>query len=216
MRMTLLLALCGLLWGVEGAAETLTWDASPYSREVTPCDLAAAHPSDPDAIVPGISQDDMNFATATEACEAAVAADPENPRLRYQLVRVYVYSGQTSKADPHWEVALAAEYPQALFVSGYMLVRGSRGVSRDSCRAEKLLRRSAQYGRLAAQVGYARYAIDGEFEGCDAAVDPAAVRAFLASAAESTSDYYRSMLIDTLRKEASRIWPESQANSSAT
>ena len=210
MKKTILLIL-GILAFAGARAEPLQWDPSRYSQEVTRCDRLAAHGSDPDAVAPGVSQGDMDFAAAAQACEAAVAADPGNPRLRYQLARVHVYSGNADKAIEHWPVALAAEYPQALFVRGYMLVPGGGGGAKDACEAEKLLRRAAEYGRLAAQTGYARYALDGAFDGCSRTVNPVQVRDFLDAAAESTSDYYRGMLIAMLREEAFDAWPELHA-----
>ena len=202
------IAVCGLLAFGGISAEPLQWDASKYSQEVTPCDIATAHPSDPDKVAPGVSQAEMNFPSAMAACEAAVAQDPDNPRLRYQLARVYTYSGQTGKGWPHMEAAVAAEYPQALFVSGYMQYLGRSDTGADVCRAGGLLRRSAEYGRLAAQVGFARYALDGGFDGCEGLVEPAEMLEFLAAAAESTDDYYRTMLIGMLQKETHRKWPE--------
>jgi len=202
------LLILGILAFAGARAEPMQWDASRYSQEVTRCDRLASHGDDPDAVAHGVSQGDMDFAAATWACEAAVAADPGNPRLRYQLARVYAYSGNADKAIEHWPVALAAEYPQALFVRGYMLVPGGGDGTKDACAAEKLLRRSAEYGRLAAQTGYARYALDGAFDGCSRTVDPVELRGFLDAAAESTSDYYRSMLIAMLREESLDAWPE--------
>lgn len=207
MKRTMLLALCGFLFLVESSADTLEWDASGYSQEVTPCDLAATHGSDPYAVAPGVSQDEMDFPVAIAACEAALAVDSNNPRLSYQLARVYTYAGQPEKGQPHMEAAVAAEYPQALFVEGYMEFLGIQERSGDSCRAAKLLRRSAQYGRLAAQVGYARYALDGGFDTCDEAVQPEEIRSFLASAAGGTDNYYRNMLIEMLQKEMDAMWP---------
>ena len=195
------IAVCGLLAFGGISADRLQWDASKYSQEVTPCDIATAHPSDPDKVAPGVSQAEMNFPGAIAACEAAVAEDPDNPRLRYQLARAYTYSGQTGKGWPHMEAAVAAEYPQALFVSGYMQYFGRSDTGADVCRAGRLLRRSAEFGRLAAQIGFAHYALDGGFEGCEGLVDPAEMLEFLAAAAEATDDYYRTMLIGMLRKE---------------
>lgn len=203
-----LFAVCGLLAFGGISAETLEWDESKYSREVTACDLATAHPADPNKVVPGVSQAEVNFPSAIAACEAAVAADPDNPRLQYQLARVYTYSGQTAKGWPHMEAAVAAEYPQALFVSGYMQYLGRSDTSADVCRAGRLLRRSAEYGRLAAQVGFARYALQGGFDGCEGLVEAAELREFLGAAAESTGDYYRTMLIGMLQKEVEARWPE--------
>ncbi|MXW46913.1 MAG: hypothetical protein F4Z63_13080 [Gammaproteobacteria bacterium] len=155
-----------------------------------------------------MSQSDMNFPSAIAACEAAVAEDPGNPRLRYQLARVYTYSGQAGKGWPHMEAAVAAEYPQALFVSGYMQYLGYPDTGGDACRAGRLIRRSAEYGRLAAQIGFARYALDGAFDGCEGLVEPAEMLAFLAAAAEATDDFYPTMLIGMLRKEIEGKWPE--------
>lgn len=200
------LAACGLLFLQGGFAETLQWDASGYSQEVTRCDLAATHGSDPNAVAPGVSQEEMDFVSAIEACEAAVSVDPDNPRLRYQLARVYTYSGQAAKGGPHMEVAVAAEYPQALFVSGYMQYLGIYAAATDACEAGSLLRRSAQYGRRAGQIGFTRYALDGGFDECDGLVDPSELWGFLASAAESGGDYYQTMLIGMLQKELEAKW----------
>lgn len=204
-----LIAVCGLLAFGCVSAETLEWDASKFSQEVTACDLATAHPADPDRVVPGVSQAEMNFPSAIAACEAAVAEDPDNPRLRYQLARVYTYSGQTGKGWPHMVAAVAAEYPQALFVSGYMQHLGlSPAGTDDACTAGRLIRRSAEYGRLAGRIGFVRYALDGGFDGCEGLVEPAEMREFLAAAAESTGDYYQTMLIGMLQKAVEAKWPE--------
>ena len=204
-----LIAICGLLAFAGASAETIYWDASTYSQEITPCDLAATHPLDPNRVAPGVSQAEMNFPSAIAACEAAVAADPENPRLQYQLARAYTYSGQTGRGWPHMEVAVAAEYPQALFVSGYMQHLGlSPAATDDACTAGRLLRRSAEYGRLAGRIGFVRYALDGGFDGCEGLIEAAQLRDFLAAAAEATGDYYRTMLIGMLQKEVEAKWPE--------
>ena len=203
-----LLAICGLLAFAGASAESLEWDASKHSQEITPCDLAATHPLDPNRVAPGVSQAEMNFPSAIAACEAAVAADPQNPRLQYQLARVYTYRGQTERGWPHMEVAVAAEYPQALFVSGYMQHLGLSPADTDACTAGRLIRRSAVYGRHAGRIGFVRYALDGGFDECEGLVDAAQLRDFLAAAAEATGDYYQTMLIGMLRKEIEEKWPE--------
>ena len=202
------LAVCGLLLAAGASAETLEWDTSTYSQKVTPCDIEASHGDDPYSVAPGVSQQEMDFAGAAEACEAAVAADPANPRLRYQLARVYGYSGQGEKAYPHREAAIAADYPQALFVNGYLHFLGINKARKDICRAGSLFRRSAQYGRLAGQVGFTRYALDGVFEGCDVTIDPRELMTFLQAAEKTNTGYYESMLIGMLKQEINARWPE--------
>ncbi len=201
-------AACGLLLAGGGWAETLEWDTSTYSQEVTPCDIEASHGDDPYSVAPGVSQQEMDYDRAIAACEAGVAADPGNPRLRYQLARVFGYSGQGEKAYPHREAAIAADYPQALFVNGYLHFLGINKARKDICRAGSLFRRSAKYGRLAGQVGFTRYALDGAFEGCAVTIDPRELMAFLRTAEESNSGYYESMLIRMLKKEVSANWPQ--------
>ena len=75
----------------------------------------------------------MDFDRAIEACEAAVALDPENPRLRYQLARAYGYSGQGEKAYPHRAAAIAWDYPQSLFVNGYLHLLGINDIRGGGC-----------------------------------------------------------------------------------
>ncbi len=198
----LALCLCAVLFALESSAEPLQWDTSTYSQEVTLCDRLASHGDDPFSVAPGVPQAEMDFAAAIAACESAVASDPENPRLRYQLARAYGYSGQGEKAFPHRAKAIALDYPQALFVNGYLHFLGLNEAPKDVCKAGELMRRSARYGRLAGQVGFSRYAMDGEFDGCDVAVNRDEILGFLDAAADSTSDYYVSMLIGMLRKEA--------------
>ncbi len=208
-KMTLLL-LASLAFAAAPAAyaEPVQWDPSRYSQEATRCDRLASHADDPFAVAPGVAQDGMDFAAAIKACEEAVAADPENPRLRYQLARVYGYSGQGEKAYPHREAAIAADYPQALFVNGYLHFLGINKASKDVCRAGSLFRRSARYGRLAGQVGFTRYALDGAFDGCGVTIDPEELMAFLESAKASNNDFYESMLIAMLQAEVRAKWPE--------
>lgn len=203
-------AVSGLLLAAAGSAETLQWDASKYSQEITPCDRAASHPSDPNKVAPGVPQAEMDLAAAIEACESAVAADPDNPRLQYQLARAHTYGGRAGKGWPHMQAAVAAEYPQALFVGGYMQYLGRYTPAKDPCRAGELLRRSARYGRRAGQIGFTRYALDGGFDQCGGLVAPAELRGFLDAAAEKGGDYYQAMLIGMLQKELAAKWPETR------
>ncbi len=119
------LATCLILLGVTGAAGAegdglVPFDPAQFSQEVTECDRVASHPDDPWRVAPGRTQAEIaeNCPAAIAACEKAVEKDPANPRLRYQLARVYGDSGQGEKASPHRHAAVAANYPQAHFVVG--------------------------------------------------------------------------------------------------
>jgi TPR repeat protein len=189
------------------AAETFTFDVSKYSQKPTGCDVLAAHPDDPLKVAPGVRQSQVDLPTAIAACEAAVARDPENPRLRYQLGRTYGYSGQGEKAGVHRDAAVAANYPQALFVIGYLYLNGENKAPKDPCRAAELIRRSAQYGRLSGQIGYPMWVLEGRFEGCSTPQDRAEMLAFLEAADAQTGDFYQESLIALLKRDVAAWQP---------
>jgi len=195
------LVAAGLIAGVAQADELLKFDASRYSQQVTGCDLLAAHPDDPYKVAPGLKQSQIDLPTAIGACLAAVARDPENPRLNYQLGRVYGYSGQGEKATPYRDAALAADYPQALFVYGYLHLMGENKATKDACLAGELLRRSALYGRIAGQIGFPFWSLKGEFAGCPVKQDYGEMLEFLRAADGQTGDFYQETAIELLQNE---------------
>lgn len=195
-----------LLCAAAGATESPKpgFDRTKFSQEPTACDLLAAHPDDPNRVAPGRERAEIakDYAGAIAACEAAVARDPENPRLRYQLARVLGYSGQGKLAMPHREKAIAGRYPQALFVNGFLYLTGQNENPRDVCRAGELMRESAIEGRLAGLLGFPRYALQGTFAGCAVRQDRAEMLAFLDTAKQQVAgDFYRAMLVDLLRED---------------
>ncbi len=116
-----------------------------------------------------------------------MAADPENPRLNYQLARAYGYSGQGTKAYPYRDKAVAGGYPQALFVVGYITLFGMNEQPKDVCRGGELIRRSAQAGRLAGQLAFPHYFLQGMFKTCGWKPDRAEMLGFLGDARKKRS-----------------------------
>lgn len=185
-----------------GLATAAPFDPKAYSQDVTECDRLASHPEDPFHVAPGRSRDQIDLPAAIAACEAAVKADPKNPRLNYQLARVYGYSGVGEKAIPYRAVAADADYPQALFVVGYLHLLGLNKQPQDTCRAGELIRRSAQQDRLAGQVGFVRWTLEGRFDGCPVPRDPAEMLGFLEAAKKQAgSDFYKGLLIGMLEDQ---------------
>ena len=185
------------------AAAAQPFDPTRYSQEPTECDRLAAHPEDPNRVVsPGLERKAIDLPKAIAACEAAVKADPANPRLNYQLARVYGYSGQGEKAIPYRRAATAADYPQALFVVGFITLNGMNKQPQDTCAAADLIRRSALQGRLAGQVGFPHYVLAGTFDRCPVRRDWAETQRFLDDAkSQIGSDYYQGLLVDTLSRQ---------------
>ncbi len=200
------LVVTGLFAANAQSAEKLVFDASKYSQKVTGCDSLAGHSDDPDKVVPGLQKPQMDIAAAIGACQVAVARDPKNPRLNYQLGRAYGYSGQGEKAGPYREIALAADYPQALFVYGYMHLTGMNKSTKDPCLGGELMRRAALYGRMAGQIGFPLFWLKGTFEGCRVKQDPQEMLEFLNAAAEQTNHsdqetFYQKTAIELLQEK---------------
>ncbi len=178
------------------------FDPKLYSQAPTECDRLASHPDDPYHVQPGKERKDIDLPKAIAACEAAVKADPKNPRLNYQLARVYGYSGQGEKSIPYRKAAVDADYPQALFVVGYITLTGMNKQPQDTCLAGELIRRAAQQGRLAGQVGFVHYVVTGVFDKCAVRKDPAEMQGFLDAAKKQLDgDYYKTLLVEQLERQ---------------
>jgi hypothetical protein len=188
--------------GADSESSAPKFERSKYSQSVTSCDRLAAHPNDPDRVADGKEQAEIDLPAAIDACEAAVAADPVNPRLNYQLGRVLAYAGQGEKSKPYREVAVAANYPQAVFVVGFIRLFGLNAETQDTCGAAELIRRSAQLGRLAGELGFVSYSLAGRFENCPVKRDSDEMRGFLAAARTKIGgDFYQGLLIESLGRE---------------
>ncbi|MEJ2534339.1 MAG: hypothetical protein P8008_02425 [Gammaproteobacteria bacterium] len=195
-----LLALSGLP-GAAKAVEFEDYDYSRWSQEVTECDRQAAHGRDPGHVAEkAVTSSSMDKPAAIAACLEAVAADPENPRLNYQLGRAYGYSGMGEEAMPYRLKALEKDYPQSLFVIGYLYLLG-RTIEQDSCRAMELWLRGAHYRRLAALVALPRHYMNGDFDDCGSTISDADLRAYLEEADRLSDDYYVEMLVQELLED---------------
>ena len=197
---------CGL--GVSSQAEVqfIDYDYARFPQDVTECDRLASHGRDPGHVAPAVSSSGMDKPAAIAACQQAVAADPDNPRLNYQLGRAYGYSGRGEEAMPHRLKALEANYPQSLFVIGYLYSVGHT-IEPDVCKTYELWQRAAGYRRLAALVALSRHSLRGDFEACGPAIPPEDLRAYLNEAKAQSSDYYVGMLVDDLLAEVDERYP---------
>ena len=180
------------------SAEFADYDYSRWSQEITECDRLAAHGLDPGHVGPPVTRADMDTDAAIAACSEAVGNEPDNPRLNYQLGRAYGYAGRGEEAMPYRLAALEAEYPQSLFVIGYLHLIGVT-IEQDTCRALGLWQKAAHYRRLAALVSLPRHYLRGDFDACSVEIPAADLAAYLAEAKTLSSDYYVGMLIEELQ-----------------
>lgn len=190
--------------------EIAAYQRDAFNRDITRCDELASHPDDPERVAEGIPQSAVDIDAGLTACHEAVEADPSNPRLNYQLARLYGYAGRHGEGDVYRDAALRAGYPQSLFVIGYIRITGWDGRPADPCYGGELVRRSAMAGRLAGLIGFPHYAVSGIFEACPPGlpvIDPAQMRAFLQAARSQTTDFYRLALIEQLDARLSEPAP---------
>lgn len=199
-KMLWVLAVTTMTVGAVRADEILKYDPSKYSQKVTGCDLLAGHPNDPYKVVVGLEKRDMDLPGAIGACQAAVERDPKNPRLNYQLARVYGYSGLGEKGYLYRDVALAADYPQAVMVYGLLHMTGQNKARKDKCLAGELLRRSALvYDR--GQINFVLWSLRGEFAGCGVKQDPKEMLELLEAADRQASNYLQKTVIEMAREQ---------------
>jgi hypothetical protein len=178
------------------------FDPSLYSQVPTECDRMAAHGEDPYRVAPGKERAEIDLPRAIEVCREAVKADPKNPRLNYQLGRVLGYSGRGAEGIPNREAAVAAEYPQSLFVIGYISLSGLNQQPQDVCRGGELIRKAAQQNRIAGQLGFPYYVLQGLFKDCAVRKDKQEMLGFLDAARKNAKgDYYQTLLADKLEED---------------
>ncbi|MEQ8735760.1 MAG: tetratricopeptide repeat protein [Rhodospirillaceae bacterium] len=191
-----ILTVCGLALG--GVAPT----AAMAQETVTTCDRLASHPEDPDRIIAGVATADVDQPAAIAACEADLKADPGNPRLTYQLARVYFYNGRSADAVATMDKAARAGHRQAQFVMGALITNNRPDASDDICDAEMWWSKSAKAGRLAAQVSYVRHVTKGLFDGCALNASKEEMSFFLDNVrATGGGDYYLRLLLADLTED---------------
>lgn len=198
--MKLCLAATVLMVSSAYAVDFEDYDYSRWSQKVTGCDLLAAHERDPGHVGSPTTSATMDKEAAIAACHVAVKADPDNPRLNYQLGRAYGYSGRGEEAMPYRLKALDADYPQSTFVIGYLYLIG-RTIEQDACKALSLWQKSAHYRRLAALIALPRHYLRGDFAECGVQISADELRAYLDEAKKISDDFYVGMLADELLAE---------------
>ena len=171
------------------------------AAELDDCDIAAAHPSDPDRVGEGVATAKVVTHVAIPACRTAVERDPTQARFHYQLGRAIVYWAEANGADADEGVAAvktAADmgYRQAQFVFGLLKAR-----SGDLCAAEPWYRAAADQGLKSARITYVNDAVQGRYRGCGATASPQALVDYLDGAASQVSGYYENMLLDGLLRQ---------------
>ena len=128
--------------------------AAPTDAEtaISACDRLAASPIDPTrpAGVVGLEFDELDAASAIPACRAALAAEPDNPRLQFELGRAEMKAGGADEEVLGlFRKSAAAGNAGGMNGLGLAYERGI-GAPRDMSEALSWYRRSAEAGNRAA------------------------------------------------------------------
>ncbi|WP_421591585.1 caspase family protein [Shinella sp. M27] len=123
--------------------------------EATPCDLAAAHPSDPERIGPSVDYANLDPNVAIPACEAAIKQSPSTMRFKTLLARALDKAGRGDEARALNEVAMKAGNLAGYHNMGNLYRKGL-GVEKDVSKAFALYLHAAELGHMEDQgnVGY--------------------------------------------------------------
>ena len=123
------------------------------------CDRAAANPLDPNrpAGVPGVDFNKIDITAAMPACKAALAAEPENPRLLYQMGRIFAVGTDYAQARSYFEKAAAASYAIARFDLAGVYLGGRGGLPKDDARFVSLITLASEQGLPAADYALGLY-----------------------------------------------------------
>jgi TPR repeat protein len=130
-------------------------------KTVANCDQLASSPLDP--AVPlgaGVRFEDVDADAAIAACASAVAANPDDAKLRFQLARSYDVAEQFDKAIAEYRAAADQGYMLALSSLG-SLYEGGYGVDADPAEAARLYEQAAAAGVVVAIENLAKLYEDG-------------------------------------------------------
>lgn len=125
------------------------------------CDQRAASPLDP--AVPmgtGVRFEDVDAEAAIAACAEAVAANPDDAKLRFQLARSYDAAEQFDRAIAEYRAAADQGYALALSSLG-SLYEGGYGLDADPVEAARLYEQAAADGIVVAMENLAKLYEDG-------------------------------------------------------
>jgi TPR repeat protein len=128
---------------------------------VDPCDELAATRLDTQGVVLGNFLGEIDTDAAIPACEAAVAAYPDEPRFLYQLGRSVEQAGEHERAAELYEEAAAGGHLLGFHRLGYLHLIG-RGVPQDTEKAIALFETAAAGGETYAMNSLARAYASGE------------------------------------------------------
>lgn len=136
--------------------ETLPATPNGLASLATACDAVAGDPDDPMRLSPGIRWGLVNLRVALRTCLFELARAPKNPRLLFQVGRLFDMTGRFAWAESFYQEAALAGYSAAYANLAYLSMTG-RGRPADPAAAIPILRQCADLGnpRCRTDLGFA-------------------------------------------------------------
>lgn len=175
------------------------WDPA---RRTTPtaCDRMAASRYDRTRLAPPVARADMDVPKVIAQCEADLKANPGDPRILFQLGRVYGYAGDAGKTRATREAAAAAGNHNAVFLLGFLDWNAAKDDA-ARCTAARTMKLAADRGNYSAQLTYASFWLEGRFEMCADAASKAEVTGYVRAARPAVDGFFETRFADHLQSE---------------
>lgn len=125
------------------------------------CDVLAAHPDDPKRVRDGVSFAKLDAAAAEAACEAAIAAQPEEPRYHFQYARALHKEGRLPTALTHYRRAAELGYAAANYALALMFSE-SESLPSGKKKAFNAFKDAAEGGHIGAMYRLGLAYLNGE------------------------------------------------------
>jgi hypothetical protein len=130
------------------------------SEVANECDRLAAHPGDAQRLAGGIPEAAIPAGRARSACEAALLASPDEPRVRYQLGRAMAAWGDPTFALSHYRWAAEMGYARAQGALAEHLL--AQDIAQLRTEGMNWLRRAAEAGDPPAMLAMAERSDDAD------------------------------------------------------
>jgi uncharacterized protein (TIGR02246 family) len=184
---------------VSAPAAPPVWD--PATRTTpTECDRLSAGRYDRERLAKPVARADIDVPAAIRQCEADLAKLPDDPRLLFQLGRLYGYTPETTKAREYRERAAAVGNPNAIFLLGYLDFLKAKSAP-ERCTAADRMVLAADRGNYSGQVTVTAYVLGGRLHDCIRAPGPMKLRGYLESARKNADGFFESLLIEHLQRQ---------------
>lgn len=181
-----------------GAADTVPALWNPDSRtKATECDRLSASRYDRTRLAPPVARENIDVPAAITQCEADLARLPGDPRIHFQLGRLYGYAGDKDKTLFHRRAAAKAGNHNAIFLLGYLDWTAAKDDT-ARCAAARDMKLAADRGNYSGQIVYASYFLERKLTPCADVATSDEVAAYLAAARPAVDGFFETRLADHL------------------